>query len=122
MLGRTSAAGLRTGMLLFCWCALKGQRVAPDGRRLYQRRLLLCWVLLTSPPLLGAAASESLWLISQAHYAWSYPINQALKTTLLWHLAFWEWIGAAAVFLFLLSSAVLLPERLHLTAQVEEIN
>ena len=109
MLGRTSAAGLGAGMLLFCWCALKGQRAAPDGRRLYQRRLLLCWVLLALPPLLGAVASESLWLISQAHYAWSYPINQALKTTLLWHLAFWEWIGAAAVFLFLLSSALLLP-------------
>lgn len=110
MLGRTSAAGLGIGMLLFCWCALKGQRALPDGRRLYQRRLLVCWVLLTLPPLFGAVASESLWLISQAHLPWSYPINQALKTTLLWHLAFWEWIGAAAVFLFLLTSALLLPE------------
>jgi hypothetical protein len=82
---------------------------------------LLCWVLSTLPALLGAVASEALWLISQAHYAWSYPINQALKTTLLWHLAFWEWIGAAAVFLFLLSSALLLPEAAEGSVAPEEV-
>jgi len=42
---------------------------------------------------------------------WSYQIDLVLKNALFWHLAFWEWIGSAAVFLFLLSSALFLPEQ-----------
>ncbi len=32
---------------------------------------------------------------------------------LMWHLGFWEWIGSGPVFLFLLSSALLLPQAEH---------
>jgi len=80
------------------------------GKKLYQRRLLLSWILLTLGPILGVTFSEGLVRIVGAHLLWSYHIDQ-LKNSLFWHLAFWEWIGSAAVFLFLLSSAIFLPQQ-----------
>jgi hypothetical protein len=47
----------------------------------------------------------------RAQLPWSQQIDLVLKNALFWHLAFWEWIGSAAVFLFLLSSALFLPEQ-----------
>jgi hypothetical protein len=41
------------------------------------------------------------------------PFYRTLRHSPLWRLAFWEWIGSAAGFLFLASAAFLLPEREH---------
>ena len=62
-------------------------------------------------PDLGVVLSECLLLTMRAQLLWSYQSDLVLKNALFWHLAFWEWIGSAAVFLFLLSSALFLPEQ-----------
>jgi len=110
MCARTAAFGLGAGMVVFCLYALKGYLAPATGKKLYQRRLLISWILLTLGPILGLAFSEGLSRLMQAHPVWSYPVEQ-WKTSLFWHLAFWEWIGSASVFLFLLSSALFLPEQ-----------
>jgi hypothetical protein len=110
MCARTAAFGIGTGLVAFCLCALKGYFIHAKGKKHYQRMLLLSWILLTLGPILGVTFSECLVRIVGAHLLWSYHIDQ-LKNSFFWHLAFWEWIGSAAVFLFLLSSAIFLPQQ-----------
>lgn len=107
MCARTAALSIGTGLLAFCACALKGYFIHAIGKKPYQRRLLISWILITLVPILGVVLSECLLLTMRAQLPWSY----LLKNALFWHLAFWEWIGSAAVFLFLLSSALFLPEQ-----------
>ena len=107
----TAALSIGTGLLAFCACALKGYFIHAIGKKPYQRRLLISWILLTLVPILGVVLSECLLLTMRAQLPWSYQIDLMLKNALLWHLAFWKWIGSAAVFLFLLSSALFLPEQ-----------
>src|SRR5271165_975132 len=111
MCARRAALGIGTGLLAFCACALKGYFIPAIGKKPYQRRLLISWILVTLVPILGVVLSECLWLIMRAHLPWSFQIDLMLKNALFWHLAFREWIGSAAVFLFLLSSALFLPEK-----------
>jgi hypothetical protein len=109
---RTAAFGIGTGLVAFCLCALKGYFIPAKGKKLYQHRLLVSWIPLTLGPILGVAFTECLSGIMRAHLLWSYHIDQ-LTNSLFWHLAFWEWIGSAAVFLFLVSSALFLPEQIN---------
>jgi hypothetical protein len=109
MCARTAALGIGTGLTVFCLCGLKGYFIQVKGKKLYQRKLLIFWIPLTLGPILGVVFTECLLRMERAHLLWSYPIDQ-LKNSLFWHLAFWEWIGSAAVFLFLLSTALFLPE------------
>jgi hypothetical protein len=111
MCARSAALGIGIGLFSFCVCALKGYFLSAKGKNLYPRRLLVAWVLLTLVPILGAILSECLVLTMRAHFSWTEPIAPFLKNAPFWHLAFWEWIGSAVVFLFLLSSAFFLPEE-----------
>ena len=43
---------------------------------------------------------------------WAAPIRNALRHSVLWHLGFWEWTGAAAVFLLLCAAVFLMPEEI----------
>jgi hypothetical protein len=112
MCARTSALGLATGMLLFCWCAIKGYFVPVIGNKAINVQLVVSWILLTLPPIL-VALGECLLLATYAHFTWSMAVYHALKNSVAWHLAFWEWVGSAAVFLFLISSALFLPEHAY---------
>jgi hypothetical protein len=108
---RTAAVGVGTGLLAFCFCATKEYFTPSIEKNRFERRLLISWILLILVPILGVVFSECLLLTLRAHLLWSYRTDLVLKGTLFWHLAFWEWIGSAAVFLFLLSSALFLPEQ-----------
>ena len=111
MCARTAALSIGIGLTTFCACAIKGCFIPTIGKKLYQRRLLISWILLTLVPILGVVSTECLLLTMRAQLPWSYQIEQALKNSLFSHLAFWEWTGSAVVFLFLLSSALFLPEQ-----------
>jgi hypothetical protein len=50
MCARTAALGIGTGLLAFCSCALKGYFIPAKGKKLYQRRLMISWILLTFGP------------------------------------------------------------------------
>jgi hypothetical protein len=108
---RMAAFSIGTGLLAFCERALRGYFIPAQGKQPYQRRLLISWILLTLVPILGALLSESLLLLGRAQSPWSQQNNLMLRNAFFCHLAFWEWIGSVAVFLFLLSSALYLPER-----------
>jgi hypothetical protein len=112
MCARTSALGLGTGMFVFCSCAIKGYFIPVIGNKTFNLQLLVSWILMTLPPIL-VALSECLLLATYAHFTWSTAVYHALKNSVAWHLAFWEWVGSATVFLFLLSSALFLPEHTY---------
>ena len=42
-------------------------------------------------------------------------IRQELKQTMIWQLAFWEWVGVTAFILFMLISVMLLPARVKVS-------
>jgi hypothetical protein len=43
------------------------------------------------------------------------PIRNALRHSVFWHLGFWEWTGAVAVFVFLCGAVFLTPPRMSLS-------
>jgi hypothetical protein len=111
MLGRSSAVGLGVGMVCFCASALRGHLSPGIVKNLFGPALLVSWILITVVPLFSAALSGCLLLLAEAHLPGGHGIYRALRDSVLWHLSFWEWLGSAAVFLFLLSSAWFLPEH-----------
>lgn len=107
ILARAAGIGLSVGIMVFDACAVKKCFGSSNGRTPYKRSLLILWNLTTLPSLLVV----SLWLLKYAHLHWLDQFYRTLHGTAAWHLGFWEWIGSAAVFLFLFSSALLLPEH-----------
>lgn len=102
-LARSSAAFMAVGMLSGCWCAWKAR----------ERGLFWAWSLATLLPLTGLFFSECLLLISRLQPTLGIPIRGALRHSVFWHLAFWEWAGAAAVFAFFCAAVFLTPPRLN---------
>jgi hypothetical protein len=108
LLGRSAAGFLAIGMLCGCWCAWK-------GRSLFAPRLFWVWSSVTLLPLLGIFLSESLLLLTRLKLSWAIPIRSALRHSVFWHLGFWEWSGAVAVFVFLCAAVFLTPPRMNLS-------
>jgi hypothetical protein len=106
LIARSAAGSMAIGMLTGCWCAWKGFR-----KNLLQARLFWTWSLLTVVPLAGIFFSESLLLITRLHPAWAMPIRSVLRHSVFWHLGFWEWLGSAAVFVFLCAAVLLTPSQ-----------
>ena len=98
-LARSSATFMAIGMLSGCWCAWK--------RR--ERGLFWTWALMTLVPLAGVFCSEFLLLLTRLEPSWAVPIRGALRHSVFWHLGFWEWTGAAAVFGFFCAAVFLTP-------------
>ena len=71
------------------------------------RRLFVAWSLIVLP----ALAILALRVLAAIHFRWASPIYRTIENRALWHLGFWEWIGSAAVFLFLMSAAFFLPDN-----------
>jgi hypothetical protein len=84
-------------MLSACWCAWKGFR-----KNLLPARLFWTWSLVTLLSLGGIFLSESLLLLTRLKPNWAVPIRSVLRHSVFWHLGFWEWLGSAAIFVFLL--------------------
>jgi hypothetical protein len=107
ILARGSALGLGTGIICFTWCAWQGSNVQSIDQKLYNRRLIYSWSALTLLALVAVAGSLCSILIPK--WGASASVYQLLRHSPLWHLAFWEWVGSVAVFLFLVSAALFLP-------------
>jgi hypothetical protein len=105
-LARSAAGFLAIGMLIACWCARKGFR-----KNLLQGRLFWTWSFVTLLPLAGIFFSESLLLLTRLKPVWAMPIRSALRRSVFWHLGFWEWLGSAAVFVFLCAAVLLTPSQ-----------
>jgi hypothetical protein len=96
-LARSTAAFMAIGMLFGCWCAWKAG----------ERGLFWTWSLATLLPLIGLFCSECLLLLTRLEPSWAMPIRGALRHSVFWHLGFWEWAGAMAVFVFLCAAVFL---------------
>jgi hypothetical protein len=97
---RTSAAGM--GVWMLCACGSGGDE---DGAR--RRRLRTIWRAVTVPPILGAVGSVLIVALAR----WTglgTEAADAFRGTMFWHLAFWEWLGSVAVFLFFASAVMML--------------
>jgi hypothetical protein len=112
-LARSSAAFIAVGMLCGCWCAWKGR-----CQTAFSARLFWTWSFLTLLPLVGVLLSECLLLLTRLNPPWAMPLRHALRHSVLWHLGFWEWTGAAAVFLFLCAAVFFTPPLACLEGKV----
>jgi hypothetical protein len=106
-LARGAALALGMGMVMLWLSAIRIWFTSRLDWALHLRALLIAWTLLIAP----AIAVVSLRLLARAERGRSSGMLGAIANRHLWHLGFWEWTGAGAVFLFLLSSALFLPER-----------
>jgi hypothetical protein len=102
-LARLAACALAAGIVVLWTCAAKGYH---SNRNPQWRWLLVSWSMLTLP----AVAIGVMRAAVGARLDWQNPIYQELSNRALWHLGFWEWLGSAAVFLFLLCALLFLPE------------
>jgi hypothetical protein len=112
-LARSSAAFLALGMLCGCWCAWKRCR-----QSVLAARLFWTWSCVTLLPLVGILFSECFLLLARLKPAWATPIRNALRHSVFWHLGFWEWTGAAAVFVFLCAAVFFTPPLAVLDGKV----
>jgi hypothetical protein len=95
---RMAAAGLGVGMLSACHSdALRVREPTKRAARL--RALRILWRVATVPTLAGAVASGLVVASSRLHWLGPGAAGD-LRTTVFWRLAFWEWMGSGAVFLF----------------------
>jgi hypothetical membrane protein len=98
-LARSSAGLIALSMLVSCWCAWKARN----------RPLFWIWASMTVLPLAGVICSGALLFLSRFVPKLSHPIRHAFRHSVFWHLGFWEWTGAVAVFVFLCAATFLLP-------------
>ena len=69
-----------------------------------------CWVSGALMPIVCLAGLGALILLGQhVGPTWAEDLRQSFPRTMLWQLAFWEWIGALVAFAFPLGSVLLLP-------------
>ncbi len=109
-LARASVGVFVAGMLCCCACALKDRLRCFGGRGVLPVMLASFWVSLTLLPIGCLAGIGALILLGQqGGQAWADDFRHSFRHTMLWQLAFWEWIGAAVAFLFLTGSVLLLP-------------
>lgn len=118
VLGRSAAAFLAVGMLSGCWCTWKGRHYDESAASLFP-----IWSAITLLPLTGLCCSECLLLLTRLQPSWATPIRHALRHSVFWHLGFWEWTGAVAVFAFLCATVLFMrpaapwPRRLPTLAR-----
>jgi hypothetical protein len=115
-IARSAAGFLAIAMLAACLCAWIGFR-----KNLLQRGLFWTWLFVTLLPLAGIFASESLLVLTRLKPAWAIPIRSVLRHSVFWHLGFWEWLGSAAVFLFLCAAVFLMPWQARRVPRVEQV-
>ena len=111
-LARAAAAVLGAGMICCFICGVK-DRCCFGGKESLPPSLAYWWGLVTVFPIGCLAILGIIFLLGQhGGQAWAEDFRQSFRHTPLWHLAFWEWIGASVAFIFLTSSAALLPVRI----------
>jgi hypothetical protein len=106
VLARTSAAGLGVGMLCACGNAAPEKEMETRRRRRL-RALRTVWRAITLPPILGAVGSGLVVALGRLRWMGAGTAG-FFRGTAFWHLAFWEWMGSVAVFLFFASAVGML--------------
>ena len=106
-LARISVVGIGVGMLVFNICETKAYFRLASGKVPHRPGLLVSWNLLTVPVVLITLT----WLAIRIFVKRSTPAYHAIATSAAWKVGFWEWIGSAVVFAFLVCAVLFLPEH-----------
>ncbi len=106
LLGRTAAGCFAVAMLCGCLCAWYGRAQNSTAATVFW-----IWSLVTLLPLIGLFGSETLLLLTRLEPSRAGPIRNALRHSVFWHLGFWEWTGAVAIFAFLCAAVFLMPAQ-----------
>jgi hypothetical protein len=118
-LARISAMAFSIGMLCCCACALTDRFRVFGGQRSLGTALSYYWGWVTLLPVVCAAILGALQFLGhQADQAWAEQGRQSFRHTIMWHLAFWEWIGSVMFFVFMVVTVLLLPEGIKAPAVV----
>jgi len=111
-LARSSAAAFFIGMLCCCICGFRDRFRVFGGQRFLSSALSYHWAWITLLPVGCLAMIGALQFLGhQADQAWAEQIRQSFRHTIMWHLAFWEWVGSVLIFMFMMVTVLLLPER-----------
>ncbi len=109
-LARTAAVAIIGGMICCCLCGLKDRF---RGEQTLSRAMVVTWTSLTAFPFVFGILAGILKICRKAKMEWAMELRLQLKPTVVWQLAFWEWVGVVAFILFMLASAMLLPARIR---------
>ena len=110
-LARCSAAAFFIGMLCCCVCAFRDRFRIFGGQRSLGTALSYYWGWVTLLPVGCVAIIGALKFLGyEADQAWAEQARQSFRHTIMWHLAFWEWIGSVIFFMFMMVTVLLLPE------------
>ena len=116
---RSSAAAFFTGMLCCCVCAFRDRFRVFGGRRSLGVTLSHYWRWATLLPIGCVAIIGALQFLGhQADQAWAEQVRQSFRHTVMWHVAFWEWVGSVIVFMFMVVTVLLLPEGINAPASL----
>lgn len=110
-LAGTAFAVIAVGVFCCYACALKDGLRGLGGRRSLGLKLGFCWSLLTLVPIGCGLAMLVTRLAQRAGQAWAVEVCAAVRPTMFWQLAFWEWLGIGILFAFFFVSVLLLPEQ-----------
>ncbi len=111
VLGHLCAGFFALAMLCGCWCASKARAHSRAAAWLFWS-----WLFVTAAPLTGFFGRETLLLLNRLELPLAEPIRDTLRDSVLWHLGFWEWTGAAGIFIFLCAAVFLLPAEAECAA------
>jgi hypothetical protein len=110
LMAGAAAAGFIAGMFCSSACALQAQRRGSSRQVRLSGVLVWSWLSLTLLPVGCLAGIGALKLLGhQAGQVWAEDLRQSFRHTVLWQLAFWEWIGVGLSYVFLGLSVLLLP-------------
>jgi hypothetical protein len=114
---RSSAVAFFIGMLCCCVCAFRDRFRVLGGQRSLGTVLSYCWGCSTLLPIGCAAIIGALQFLGhQADQAWAEQARLSFRHTIMWNVAFWEWIGSVIIFMFMVVTVLLLPEGIKAPA------
>jgi len=99
---------------MFCCsvCAIKDRLRLFGGRQSLRGALAVIWSTITLLPIAILTIGAGVKLGRQADQDWAAQVHNQLRDSVLWQLAFWEWLGIVMLFVVLFLSVLLLPERI----------
>lgn len=114
-LARAAVVPMVVGILCCGVCALKDLFCLRGSRRVLRGRLAFCWMSFPLLLIACGAVSGVLLLGRKTDQGWAIQAAEFLRPTLFWQLAFWEWVGAVLLGMFLFFSVLWLPEETEST-------
>jgi hypothetical protein len=113
VLARGSVLAIAIGMFSCSVCAIKDRLRLLGGQQSLRGALTVIWSASTLLPIAILTIGAGVKFGREAEQDWAAQVHNHLQDSVLWRLAFWEWLGIVMLFVFLFLSVLLLPERIR---------